>query len=161
MGAGKTTLGIELSKELGIPFIDTDQEIEILTGKKIEKIFEEEGEDTFRLMEKQVINILSTIEKDYILSVGGGLPCYNQLMSELNSLGTTIYLKHSPETLAKRLINDRSKRPLIKDLSESELLDYIKSKLEQREMYYNDSEVILEENHSAEAILRHLPRQKS
>lgn len=161
MGSGKSTLGVQLAKRLGIPFIDTDKEIERFEGKSVEQIFQEEGEERFRFLEKQMIDILSTIDTDFVLSVGGGLPCFNDLMNNLNRIGQTVYLKCEPEELAERLSKDSSVRPLINGLSGDELVQYIREKLDHRDLFYAQANVTVNSDHSAEAILRRLLPQKN
>jgi shikimate kinase len=102
MGAGKSTIGKSLASHLGIPFIDSDHEIEHQVGKSIPEIFETQGEAEFRELETQFIQNLSRSES-YVLSTGGGLPCFNDNVLFLNNLGVTIYLNNSSEILAKRI----------------------------------------------------------
>ena len=161
MGAGKSTIGAKLSELLGIPFVDTDHEIERLKGKSIDSIFNDEGEASFRLLERQMINILSMIDTEFVLSVGGGLPCFNNLMLTLKQMGTTVYLKCPTDLLAERLMHDTQVRPLINGLNKEEVIQFIDQKLLEREPVYNQADLIISEEWSAEAILRHLLPRKS
>jgi shikimate kinase len=161
MGSGKSTLGVQLAQRFSIPLIDTDKEIERFEGKSVELIFEEEGEERFRSLEKQMIDILSTIDTDFILSVGGGLPCFNDQMLKLNQMGQTVYLKCSPEMLAERILNDTNVRPLISGLEDRDLLQFIGDKLKEREVYYSQAKYIADEDQSVDAILRLLLPQRS
>lgn len=161
MGSGKSTIGVRLAKQLGIPFVDTDHEIERLKGKSIEQIFQEDGEMSFRQLERQMIDVLSTIDSEFVLSVGGGLPCYHDLMQALNQMGTTVYLKCPVEVLAERLLSDAQVRPLIKGMDREELISYIDGKMKEREPIYDRAELILSEDWSSDAILRHLLHRKS
>ena len=71
MGAGKTTIGRLIAKQLGMTFYDTDHEIERKTGVKIPLIFELEGEAGFRKRETAIIEELSQL-KSIVLATGGG-----------------------------------------------------------------------------------------
>lgn len=142
MGAGKSKLGKKLARKLDVPFFDTDALIEQREKVTIGQLFKSKGEPYFREMEKQVIQEMAS-EDDFVLSVGGGLPCFGDLMNELNDLGTTIYLKHSSGILHQRLNNNKQNRPLILNLSDEELRAYIEHKLNEREVVYMKSKLIL------------------
>jgi shikimate kinase len=142
MGSGKSSLGKRVARALGIPFIDSDAEISRITGKSTSEIFEQEGENHFRTLEKKLIQSLDPTES-FVLATGGGLPCFNNLMAELNNLGTTIYLKHSPQNLAKRLSVSKTNRPLILNhIAAGTLLEFIQDHLISREMIYNQAHLI-------------------
>ena len=110
MGAGKTTVGIELAKKLSYKLIDTDQSIENDQSRKIKDIFSEDGEPFFRNLEtlklKELIN-----EENAIISTGGGIILKDENRSILNDL-FTIYLKADFENIFNRIKQDTS-RPLL------------------------------------------------
>ncbi len=112
MGAGKTTIGKKLAKELGKAFIDTDEVIEKKEKKSVSQIFKEEGEQYFRQLEHNLLKQLFLEEKSYIISVGGGLPIQENNKEILKQLGKCIYLQTSKETIWDRLKNDTT-RPLL------------------------------------------------
>ncbi len=142
MGSGKTTFGKKLASKLDLPFIDSDLEISMNENKSINELFAEDGEDYFRDLESTFIQNLMKSDQDFVLSTGGGLPCFKDNMEVLNQLGTTIYLEMSPQALLKRLENGLDDRPLLKDLTENELLTYISQKLEERTPYYQKAKII-------------------
>ena len=142
MGAGKSTIGKSLASHLGIPFIDSDHEIEHQVGKSIPEIFETQGEAEFRELETQFIQNLSRSES-YVLSTGGGLPCFNDNVLFLNNLGVTIYLNNSSEILAKRILDSSVERPIMKGKSFTEMVAFIQNNLKVREVYYLNSHYIL------------------
>lgn len=161
MGAGKTTVGKEISLKLGIPFIDSDSEIEKMENKSINEIFEQNGEIYFRTLESHFIDQVAELS-DFVLAVGGGLPCYNDLVASLNKLGTTVYLKCSVDTLLNRLKNEKELRPLVKNLNDEELKDYIEKLLNERDPVYAKAKYTLDEEiHFAETIIGLLPHQKN
>lgn len=132
MGAGKTTVGLELSKKLELPFMDTDLRIEEEQKRTISDIFAKEGEAYFRGLETQQIEKLISEAKGSIISVGGGLPVQEVNHPLLKQLGKTVYLKAKKETLVKRLQGDTS-RPLLQG---GELEQKIASLMADREAIY-------------------------
>ena len=135
MGAGKTTVGRSLAKELGMQFYDLDWYIEGRMRKTVPQLFAERGEDGFRQVERTMLHEAAEFE-DIILSCGGGTPCFFDNMDYINSQGETVYLKASPEVLAAQLKMGKVRRPLLVGKSQDEKLDFIKEKLAQREQYY-------------------------
>ena len=111
MGAGKTTVGRILARELKHRFVDTDHEIELRTGVDIPTIFEIEGEQGFRRRESQVIDEL-TRESNIVLATGGGVVLDPDNRNRLRENGIVVYLAASPETLNERTRHDRA-RPLL------------------------------------------------
>jgi len=138
MGCGKTTIGKKLATQLNYSFLDLDDVIEQNQKKSIAEIFEKDGQNTFREIEKN--NLHNTFNlKNTIISTGGGAPCFFDNMEQMNRYGTTIYIKLSPKALTKRLSNLRSSRPLIKEKTDEELFNFIEKMLSERELFYNKS----------------------
>ena len=77
-----------------------------------------------------------------IVATGGGLPCFFDNMEWMNANGTTVYLQMEPAQLVSRL-QKRQKRPLIKDLDDEQLLDFITEKLTERNPFYTQAKVIV------------------
>lgn len=137
MGAGKSQVGEELSEKLGYDFIDTDRLIVEKVGKKIPRIFEEEGEEQFRTYESEVIEGLKG-SKNLVISVGGGAYVNYANRSILHRLGQVIYLKASANELYARIKNDRS-RPLLQSENPRAKLDSI---LKERETVYEQADIV-------------------
>ena len=128
MGCGKTTAGRKLASMLGWSFTDLDKTIEANTGETIPEIFSQKGENYFREVEAGILKSLKH-HTNTVISTGGGTPCYGDNMDYMLETGLTIYLKLTPAQLKSRLLESTGKRPLIKDLSEEELLGFIEEKL--------------------------------
>ena len=141
MGAGKTTLAKKLASKLAYTWLDTDQEIEKKEGMKVSEIFEVRGEAYFRALEKLLVDELIP-HQNIIIATGGGLPCFNNLMENLNQLGTTIYLERTPKELFQRVKQATNSRPLIAHKTDEELLEYIESTMEKRREIYLKSKII-------------------
>lgn len=144
MGAGKTHWGKIWTKDRGYSFYDLDTEIERVAGKTISAIFDEEGETYFRKLESEVLESMFGKDK-FILSCGGGTPCYHSNLDSINSNGLSVYLKTPVEFLFKRLLPEKNHRPLIRNLNEDQLKEYINDKLKEREKYYLQCDIILQE----------------
>ena len=145
MGAGKSTFGRPVARNLGWKFIDLDEEIEARFGKRISEIFVEKGEAYFRKIERKTLeSLIDNQEEATLLSCGGGTPCFGDTMDWMNQRGITCYLKPSNSILLGRLRQMRASRPMISHLSEEELGEFIEALLQKRESYYLQAQVILE-----------------
>ena len=91
MGAGKTTVGKALAKELNIEFYDLDWYIEARMRKTVKQIFDEQGEEGFRRIENNMLHEVGEFE-NVIVSCGGGTPCFFDNMDFMNRQGETVYL---------------------------------------------------------------------
>ena len=143
MGAGKTTIGKALSKELGVIFYDLDWYIESRMRKTVSEIFAERGEEGFRQIEYNMLHEVAEFE-DVIISCGGGTPCFFDNMDYLNQQGQVVYLKAEPEVLYKHRQRAKVERPLLKGKSKEELLTFIKEQLEKREPFYTKARYTLD-----------------
>lgn len=155
MGSGKTTLGKKLANKLGYHFVDLDEAIEQHEQNSIVSIFENQGEDFFRIIESKILDEILTTTSNVVLSVGGGTPCYFNNMELINKQATSIYLKYNVGMLYSRLNSAKTKRPLIANRSDEELKDFIQKKLLEREGFYNQSNIIVEGNSITTEIILH------
>jgi shikimate kinase len=110
-GSGKTTIGRQLSRRLGLPFMDSDQIIEERLGCSIREYFEHCGEEAFRDVEQKVLDDLTACSEG-VLSTGGGAVLRQTNREHLNARGQVIYLHASAEDLHRRLRHDTA-RPLL------------------------------------------------
>lgn len=143
MGAGKTTMGKELSRRMGLSFIDLDHFIEGRYHKSVRQLFEEKGEDAFREIERNALLEVADFE-DVIISTGGGAPCFHQNMDFMNEKGTTVYLKATVEELAKRVSLSKNTRPILMGLSGTGLELFIADALKKRNYFYEQAEIIFD-----------------
>lgn len=139
MGAGKTTVGKALAKELSIPFYDLDWYIESRMRKTVAQIFAERGEEGFRKIEYNMLHEVAEFE-DVIISCGGGTPCFFDNMDYMNSQAQVVYLKASPEVLYNHLMMGKGERPLLKGKSPEELKVFIKEQLQKRAPFYEKAQ---------------------
>lgn len=142
MGAGKTTIGRTLARELGLEFYDLDWYVENRFRLRIPEIFAQRGEEGFREIERKMLHEVAEFE-DIVLSCGGGTPCFFDNIDFMNARGETIYLQASPEVLQTHLRMGKSKRPLIDGKSPDELEAYIRESLAQREPFYTQAKHIV------------------
>ncbi|MEW8955691.1 shikimate kinase [Clostridium sp.] len=109
-GCGKTTVGKALSENLGMKFMDTDDEIEKKEGISTSNIFKLKGEKYFRKVEKNLIEEISALENT-VIATGGGMAVFEDNINKLNEIGYTIFLRVKEEVFLERILEDR-KRPL-------------------------------------------------
>jgi shikimate kinase len=141
MGSGKTTLGRKLASRMEYEFIDLDHVLEAQAGMTIAEYFAEFGEDAFRKLESEVLTN-TDYPKNAVISTGGGLPCFFDNMQWMNAHGKTVYIKLSPKTLADRLENEKTERPLLREKHGDDLVKFITEKLAERDEFYSQAKVI-------------------
>ena len=146
MGSGKTHWGKRVSEKLHIPFFDLDEQITAHEEKSITEIFTENGEEYFRLLEKDILHIITESHENFVMACGGGAPCYYNGIDYMNQSGTTIWINTPLETLFQRLIKDKETRPLIKELTNEQLKGFIIKKFSDRKIYYEQADIIVDED---------------
>lgn len=111
-GAGKTSIGKALAKELAISFIDSDSEIEKIAGKKISEIFVDDGEPAFRKMEVEVVSkLLATFSG--VIALGGGAPINEQIQKELSHADYPVVFIDVSISQAANRVGFNKDRPLL------------------------------------------------
>lgn len=111
-GSGKSTVGRQLARRLGLAFIDSDQVIEERLGCSIRAFFDREGEECFRDLEQSVMDELTTAQPAAVLSTGGGAVLRPANRQCLRQRGLVVYLHSSPEEIFRRIRHDKT-RPLL------------------------------------------------
>lgn len=133
-GSGKSTVGRQLARRLGLGFLDTDHVIEQRIGCSIRLYFEREGEDSFRDVEAAVIDEL-TLHHKGVLATGGGAVLREANRQHLRERGHVVYLRSTPEEVFRRLRHDAN-RPL---LQVSDPLARLRELFEARDPLYRET----------------------
>jgi shikimate kinase len=154
-GSGKSTLGKEVAKSLGIPFIDLDHEIENKEGKTIPEIFTEQGEEHFRKLESSTLKRQNQEHESFVMATGGGAPCFLDGMSEINAAGVSIFLNVSLDELLSR--NEMHKhRPLLQGDAKEKLKELYHARL----TIYNQANHVIEGDSISSADIIHILNAK-
>ena len=146
MGVGKTTMGRELSTTLNLPFIDLDEAIEEKAGCTITTLFQTQGEQTFRKIERETLHQVIGKKEQHIVALGGGTMCHYDNAEQLIREGLVVYLYASWEEIEQNIVNLKN-RPLVNSNSLSEL----KAIFEKREPYYRKSQLTMPMNTTFES----------
>lgn len=145
MGSGKTTVGKQLAKRLRLQFLDLDDFIEEKEKMSIADIFGSRGELYFRKQEYRHLKEVLNQQVNFVLSVGGGTPCYGKnLEAILNSSKTVFYLRVPIGQLAQRLSEQKAQRPLISHIPDEELPEFIGKHLFERSGFYNQAHEVID-----------------
>ena len=146
MGCGKSTVGQILAKKLELNFLDLDDYIEQKQQASISELFNSKGELFFRTLESEAVKHLCNHSDALVLALGGGTPCYSDTMQFLkeHSNVKTVFLNLSVKNLSERLIYEKSKRPLIANLNDEAIPEFIAKHVFERSFYYNQAELIIQ-----------------
>lgn len=144
MASGKTTIGKMLSESLQLPFYDLDSIIEQELKTTINEIFEQKGELFFRKKEREVLEVFLNNTNNYVLALGGGTPCYydNFNLYQNNNI-KSFYLKTSVTTIIERLKTQKNTRPIVANLNDEELTEFVAKHLFERNYFYNQVQTII------------------
>jgi shikimate kinase len=135
MGSGKNYWMNKISGKLKLQKYDLDQLIEGVEDRSIQQIFKESGEEHFRKMESIVLKWFED-KDDFILATGGGTPCFYDNIDWMNAQGLTIWLDEPIDALAKRLVPEKTHRPLISKMSDKNIKTFLRNKIEERDSFY-------------------------
>lgn len=139
MGAGKTTVGRRLAPRLGLPFFDSDTEIERASGMSVSELFETHGEESFRDGEARVMKRLLD-GPPHVLATGGGAVTHAETRNLIMDRAISVWLNADIETLARRATR-RDTRPLLRSADPVETL---KRLCEERAPYYGQADIHVE-----------------
>ena len=139
MGAGKSNIGRRLAARLGLPFFDSDPEIEAAAGETIEEIFANRGERVFREGERRVIARLLA-QPVHVLATGGGAFMDPMTRALIARRGVSLWLRADLEVLVAR-VSRRSNRPLLKEGDQRTILAEL---IERRHPVYAEADVVVD-----------------
>lgn len=137
MGSGKSHISKILSEKINFKIIDTDKEISLRNKMSISEIFQKKGELYFRKQERQLLEEIFATNNQLILSLGGGTPAYYNNIDFINERSVSIYLQARIDTLVRRLLKQKNKRPIIAHIPDTELPEFIAKHLFERNIFYN------------------------
>ncbi|WP_298738921.1 shikimate kinase [uncultured Chitinophaga sp.] len=146
MGAGKTYWGKQLAEHWNLPYYDLDEVIVAEEEMAVSDIFATKGEDYFRERESAILRGL-VLQDSFLISCGGGTPCFQDNMDFMNENGITIWLNPSVPIMVERLQRKKYKRPLIQDLADEDLTAFIEKKMAERLPFYQQSQYIIDSDH--------------
>lgn len=160
MGSGKSTVGKSLSQELKLPFKDLDNEIEKTVGMSVGQIFDNKGELFFRKKEFEILQQLMVGEERFVLALGGGTPCYGRNLEIIHKYTPyTFYMKLSITSLANRLTSEKAQRPLIANIPDHNLQEFIGKHIFERNQFYSLAKQTIEcDQKSVEAVVNEVTK---
>ena len=136
MASGKSAVGKVLAVKKNMQFIDLDNFIAMKEELSISEIFETKGEIYFRKKESEYLKELLNKNENFIISLGGGTPCYANNMGFIEKSTISFYLNASINTIFDRLKNETSQRPLVASIGSENLKEYIAKHLFERNVFY-------------------------
>ncbi len=145
MGSGKSFWGRKLSESMKLPFFDLDDMIVQQENKPVTDIFMEKGEEYFRGIEKEILHDLTASHENFIISCGGGTPCFFGNIDYMKSNGKVIWLNTAADVLIDRLLKEKKHRPLLSDIPDEDMKAFIMKKLHDRKLYYEQAHLSLPE----------------
>ena len=143
MASGKSAVGQLLATELQFNFIDLDAYIELKEEKTVSEIFAKNGEIYFRLKEAEYLTELLNSTNNFVLSVGGGTPCYANNIDVITDKSQSFYLRASLNTLFNRLQKEKNLRPLVANLDTDKLKEFVAKHLFERIPFYEQSKFVV------------------
>lgn len=140
MGSGKSTIGKKLAADLGLAFSDLDTFIEERLGKTVSEVFQQHGEVYFRKREHELLKEWLGSHENGVLALGGGTPCYAGNMGLIQEKTPNVfYLRLTVPSLVERLKAEKMQRPILVNLSDEALPEFIGNHLFERSQFYNQA----------------------
>jgi shikimate kinase len=159
MGSGKSTIGKQLARLMGWPFIDLDRLIEAERGVSITTLFAHQGEYRFRMLERAALLQILEEPGPKIVACGGGTPCFFDNLERMKEVGWVIYIETPLSVLMPRIVANAARRPLLEGANPAQKLEEL---LAQRERWYLQAHVVYQQREEgmpvAEELYRNLIR---
>lgn len=155
MGSGKSYWTKKISKWIKSAGYDLDSLIEMNEEKTISEIFSEDGEAYFRKTESKLLKWFKE-KKKYVLATGGGTPCSQDNIDFMKKEGVVIWLDESIEVLAQRLLAEKAQRPLIANIEDARLAEFLQNKILERTPFYQQAHYQLSSDQITEAELKRI-----
>ena len=156
MASGKSTVGKILANQLNCDFIDLDEEITRQLGMDIPTIFSKKGEIFFRKKETEVLTVLLKNDKPTVIALGGGTPCYGNNMDIINTTTPhSFYLKLPISVIVSRLAAEKAKRPLVAQITDGDLPEFVGKHLFERTPFYTQSRHTIHAQTKTPMVLAH------
>lgn len=133
MGSGKSTVGPLLAVRVGLPFVDTDAEIEKTTARSVSRTWAEDGESAFRVREREMIALMAGVEA--VVATGGGAPVDPVNRERMGDSGRVVWLDAGVDEITGR-IGSGSDRPLI--AGEPDVGEAVSTLLAERRPFYEE-----------------------
>ena len=153
MASGKSAVAHVVATMSNLKFIDLDTIISQKAGMRIQDIFKTKGEIYFRKKEQLYLDEILSENSKIVLAVGGGTPCYGQNMNLINKKAISVFIKTPLKTLISRLLAEKNTRPLVADLNDADLTEFVAKHLFERRPFYEKAQYIIDaQNKSIAAI---------
>jgi len=144
MACGKTSVAKLIAKKSAFKYIDLDAYISLKERMSISDIFKSKGEIYFRKIESRYLEDILMHKNAYVLAIGGGTPCYGQNMELINNHATSIFLSVSINTLVSRLKSEKKSRPLVANIKDSDLHEFVAKHLFERLPFYEKAQHVID-----------------
>jgi shikimate kinase len=154
MGTGKSTVGRQVARQLGFHFLDSDGELEKQQGQPVSRIFADQGEARFRILEREFIEH-GHAARSCVVSCGGGLVVPPGMIELLRSRGVVICMHAPMETILKRTLHS-SHRPLLRVEDPAQRLRELYAQRE--EIYRRSGTMVLTDKRPLREIVAHVLR---
>lgn len=166
-GSGKSAIGRQTAKLLGLGFVDLDELIEKISGKKVQEIFSSNGEPSFREYESRLLSSLQNI-RSHVIAVGGGALLSSDAIEIAKKIGPVVWVQSSAVEISRRLfkrVGEMEKRPLFSDLVSVEnhelrrekIRERVQKLIDERRAWYSQADVVLDGSYvTPEMAAQHL-----